>query len=188
MALSAVLDSPRIFKGVELIQKKFLSKFGVSEKCSEWQIVGTGRKPVGWAGLGRNMGLPEPPPRTTMNVATTPMSMPPPPPLVFMEGSDGRPLSAPSSQRRSSPITTSNMLMRPSKTEGKGRPMTANPSDKSNGIRRLRPGKREGVGRPESRGMWRKKIVGIGGSGEEGGEGSEGGEIVEERNHNPQGV
>ncbi|GMH72033.1 hypothetical protein TL16_g05810 [Triparma laevis f. inornata] len=51
-------------------------------------------------------------------------------------------------------------MLRPSKTEGKGRPMSANPSDKSNGMRRHRPGRREGGGRPESRGVWRKKIRG----------------------------
>ena len=84
--------------------------------------------------------------------------------------------------------------MRPSKTEGKGRPMTAFPSDKSNGMRRLRPGKREGVGRPESRGMWRKKIVGIGGDeGEGGGDDEVGDNVGEEEGgggeeHNPQGV
>ncbi|GMH91820.1 hypothetical protein TrVE_jg14399 [Triparma verrucosa] len=188
ISLVAVLEYPSIFGGVEMIQKSFLKRNGKQHVAPTWMPMSEGEPLpsflrgggyeeesevgeevvvegiVGQQGLRRD--LPPPPPSQQIH-----SSLPPTPPAYsvrggapstpFLEGQDGRPLSAPSSQRRSSPITTTSpTLLRPGKTEGKGRPMSANPSDKSNGMRRHRPGRREGGGRPESRGVWRKKIRG----------------------------
>ncbi|CAM9265164.1 unnamed protein product [Ascophyllum nodosum] len=103
---------------------------------------------------------PIPPPTADSHMPPPPADSPMPPPLrspiepdiPFLElcGSTASP-----SEGRGRPLTAPPsdrgrfmLRPRPGKREGHGRPLSATPSDKSFGMRRIRPAKREGFGRP----------------------------------------